>query len=87
MNFFRVCTVPVVLVRQVSVGPAVVPNPGVGWSCTVISVEIGEGGSEFCDVLQRLDELKLARSERCSEAAVSGCQSGYCGSVDGSGGG
>ena len=53
----------------------------------MISVEIGEGGSEFHDVLQCLDELKLARSERCSEGAVSGCQSGYYGLVAGSGGG
>ena len=53
----------------------------------MISVEIGEGGSEFCDVLQCFDELKLARSERCSEGAVIGCQSGYCGSVAGIGGG
>ena len=52
------------VVRQVSVGPAVVSNPGVGWSCTVISVEIGEGGSEFRDVLQCFEELKLACSER-----------------------
>ena len=53
----------------------------------MISVDVGEGGCEFCDVLQRLDELKLAISERCSETAVSICQSGYCGSVAGSGGG
>ena len=52
------------MVQQVSVGPAVVLNPGVGWSCTLISVEIGEGGSEFRDVLQFFDELKLARNER-----------------------
>ena len=45
-------------------GAAVVSDHGVGWSCTVISVEIGEGGSEFRDVLQFFDELKLARSER-----------------------
>ena len=63
MTFFRVFTVTDRVVRQVSVGPAVVSNPGVGWSCTVISVEIGEGGSEFRDVLQCFDELKLARSE------------------------
>ena len=43
----------------------------VGLSCTVISVEVGEGGCEFCDVLQRLYELKLASSEQCSEGAVS----------------
>ena len=41
-------------------GPTVMLNHGVGLSCTVISVEIGEGGSEFCDVLQCLDKLKLA---------------------------
>ena len=64
MTFFRVFTVKARVVRQVSVGPAVVSNPGVGWSCTVISVEIGEGGSEFCDVLKCFYELKLARSER-----------------------
>ena len=45
-------------------GPAVVSNPGVGWSCTVISIEIGEGGSEFRDVLLCFDDLKLACSER-----------------------
>ena len=68
-------------------GPTVMSNHGGGWLCTVISVEVGEGGCEFCDILQRLDELKLASSERCSEGAVSGSQSGYCGSVAGSGGG
>ena len=62
-------------------------NHGVGWLCNLISVEIGEGGSEFCDALQCLDELKLAHSERCSEGDISGCQSSYCGSVAGSGGG
>ena len=64
MTLFRLFTVMVRVVRQVSVGPAVLSNPGVGWSCTVISVEIGEGGSEFHDVLQCFDKLKLARSER-----------------------
>ena len=64
MNYFRVCTVPNRVVRQVSVGPIVMSNHGVGWSCTVISIEVGEGGCEFCDVLQRLDELNLASSER-----------------------
>ena len=64
MTFFGVCTVPARVVRQVSVGPTVMSNHGVGWSCTVISVEVGEGGCEFFDVLQRLDELKLASSER-----------------------
>ena len=68
-------------------GPAVVPNPGAGWPCTVIFVEIGEGGSEFCDVLQCFDELKLARSECRSEGAVGGYQSGYCGAITDSGGG
>ena len=63
MNFFRVFTVTARVVRQVSVGPAGVSNPSGRWLCTVISVEIGEGGSEFCDVLQYSDELKLARSE------------------------
>ena len=53
----------------------------------MISVEIGEVGSEFRDVLQCFDELKMPRSERCSEGVVSGCQSGYCGSVNGSAGG
>ena len=53
----------------------------------MISVEIGEGGSEFHDVLQCFDKLKLARSERGSDGAVSGCQSGYCGLVSGSGSG
>ena len=47
-------------------GPTVVSNHDVVWSFTVIYVEISEEGSEFCDVLQCLDELKLARSERCS---------------------
>ena len=53
----------------------------------MISVEISEGGSEFCDALQCVNDLKLARSERCSEGAVSGCQSGYCGLVTGGGSG
>ena len=52
MTFFRVCTVTAGMVRQVSVGSAVVSNQGVGWSCTLISVDIGSGGSEFRDVLQ-----------------------------------
>ena len=52
----------------------------------MISVEIGEGGSEFGDVLQGLNELKLARIERCGEGAVGSCQRGYCGAVVGSGG-
>ena len=64
MNLFRMLTVTTKVVRQVSVDPAVVSNPGVGWSCTVISVEIGKGGSDFCDVLHCFDELKLACSER-----------------------
>ena len=72
MTFFKVYTVPARVVRQVSVGPTVISNHGVGWSCIVISVEVGEGVCEFCDVLQRLGELKLASSERCSEGAVSG---------------
>ena len=41
MILFRVFTVTVRVIRQVSVGPSVVSNPGVGWSCTMISVEIG----------------------------------------------
>ena len=45
-------------------GPALVSNPGVGWSCTVIFVEIGEVGSEFRDILQCFDNLKLECSER-----------------------
>ena len=57
MTFFRVCTVPVRVVKEVSVGPTLISNQDVGWSCTVISVEIGEGGSKFCDVLQCLNEL------------------------------
>ena len=61
-------------------------NHGVGWLFTVISVDIWNGGSEFCDFLQCFNELKLARSERYSEGAVSGCQSGYYGLVAGSGG-
>ena len=40
------------------------------WLCTVISVEIGKGGSEFRDVLQFFDKLNLARSERCSGALL-----------------
>ena len=51
------------VVRQVSVGQSEVSNPGVGWSCTVISIEIVKGGSEFRDVLQCFNELKLA--DRC----------------------
>ena len=87
MTFFRVCIVTSRVVQQVSVGPSVVSNHGVGWLCTVISVEIGKGGSEFCDVQQCFDELKLAHSELCSEGSGSGCQSGYCGLVFGRGGG
>ena len=86
MTFFRVCKFTASVVQQLSVGPTVISNCCVGWSCPVISVETGEGGCEFSDVLECLDELKLASSERCSEGAVSGYQSGYCGSVSGSGG-
>ena len=64
MTFFRLCTVSARVVRQVSVGPIVMSNHGVGWSCTVIYVEIGEGGSEFGDILQCFNDLNLARSER-----------------------
>ena len=63
MTFYRVFTVTARVVRQVSVGPSVVPNPGAGWPCTVMFVEIGNGGSEFRDVLKCFDELKLAHSE------------------------
>ena len=73
MTFFRVVTVTARVVRHVSVGPAVVSNPGVGWSCTLISVEIGEVSSEFRGVLQCFDDLKLACRESCSEGAVSDC--------------
>ena len=45
MTFFRVCKVPARVVQQVSMGPTVLLNHGFGWSCTVISVEISEGGS------------------------------------------
>ena len=34
-----------------------------------------------------LQQLKLALSERRSEGAAGGCQSGYCGAITGSGGG
>ena len=64
MTFFRLFTVTARVVLAVTVGPAVVPNPGAGWLCTMIFVEISKGGSEFCDVLQCFDELKLACSER-----------------------
>ena len=57
-------TVTARVVRQVSVGPAVVLNTCVVWPCTVVFIDIGEGGSEFCDVLQCFDKLKLASSER-----------------------
>ena len=72
MTFFRVCTVPARVVRQVSVGPTVMSNYVVGWLCTVISVEVGDGGCECFDVLQRLNKLKLANGERYSKSAVSG---------------
>ena len=65
-------TVPAKLVQQVSLGPTVMSNHGVGWSCTGVSIESGEGRCEFCHVLQRLYELKLVISERCSDGAVSG---------------
>ena len=41
MLFSRVFTVTAIVVRQVYVGPTVVPNPGAGWPCAVIFVEIG----------------------------------------------
>ena len=63
MTFFRLFIAMAGVVWQVSMGPSVVSNPGVGWSCTMIYVEIGKGGSEFSDILQCLDELKLAHSE------------------------
>ena len=64
MTFFWVFTVTSRVVRQVAVGPALLFISVVGWLCTVISVEIGEGSSEFRDVLQCFDDLKLACSER-----------------------
>ena len=36
----------------------------------MIYVEVGEGGCEICEVLQRLNNLNLAISERCSEGTV-----------------
>ena len=51
MNFFRMVTVTARVVQQVYVGTELVSNPSVGWLCTVISIEIGKGGSEFRDVL------------------------------------
>ena len=35
--------------------PAVVPIYGVGWICDGIFVEIGQGGSDFGDILECLD--------------------------------
>ena len=64
MIFFKIFTVATRVVQQVSVGPAVVLNPGVGWLCTMIYAEIGKGGSDFHEVLQYFDQLKLACSER-----------------------
>ena len=53
--------------------PAVVPIYGAGWPCAGIFVDIGQGCSEFCDVLQYFYYLKLTRSEIRSEGAVGGC--------------
>ena len=42
------------IVRGITMGPSVMPISGGGWPCAAIFVGIGQGGSEFCDVLQCL---------------------------------
>ena len=69
MTFFRVFTVTARVVRQVSVGSAVMSNPSVGWSCTVVSVEIGEGGSEICDVVSAEVRVLLVAVRQTSKIA------------------
>ena len=51
----RFLTVTNQVIQQLAVVPAVVPISGDGWPCAVIFVEIGKGGSEFCDVLKCFD--------------------------------
>ena len=40
------------MVRGITMIPAVVPISGAGWPCAGIFVEIGQGGSEFGDILK-----------------------------------
>ena len=73
MHGSRFSAVSAGMVQGVTMSPAVVPIYGVGWPCTGIFVEIGQGGSEFGDILKCFDYLKLTLSESRSEGAVGGC--------------
>ena len=43
------------MVQVIPMSPAVVPISCVGWPCAGIFVEIGQGGSEFGDILKCFD--------------------------------
>ena len=51
----RFFTVPAGMVRVIIMRPAVVPISGVGWPCAGIFVEIGQGSSEFGEILKCFD--------------------------------
>ena len=55
MPGYRVFKVSAGIVRGITMSPAVVPIYGVVWPCAGIFVEIGQGGSEFGDILKRFD--------------------------------
>ena len=43
------------MVGRITMSPEVVPISGVRWPCAGIFVEIGQGGSEFGDILECFD--------------------------------
>ena len=43
------------MVRGITISSVVMPIYGGGWPCAGIFVEIGQGGSEFCNVLKCFD--------------------------------
>ena len=59
--------------RGITMIPAVVKISGVGWLCAGIFVEVGNDGSEFGNILECFDYLKLTNCEIRSEGAVGGC--------------
>ena len=48
----RFFAVSAVMVQGITMSPAVVPIYGVEWLCAGIFVEIGQGGSEFGNILE-----------------------------------
>ena len=52
MSGSRFFAVSAGMVRGITMSPEVVPISGVGWPCARISVEVGQGGSDFGDILK-----------------------------------